>query len=76
MVAPVTSKASVRSQTQISEVEAISDSSRSRIGSLSALNMGASWPAVPVSSGSAASGGQHAGVAERSSTGRTDMRLA
>jgi hypothetical protein len=74
MVAPVTSNAPVRSQTQTSSADAISDSSRRRTGSPSALNIGANSPAVAGARACADSGGQHAWTEVTSNTGRTDMR--
>src|SRR2546423_15664664 len=56
MVGPDTAKASVSSHTQTSAVEAIIDSRRSRTGSPSALNIGASPAACSPLSGAAASG--------------------
>ena len=65
-------KASLRSQTQASPpgCEAISDISRSRTGSASAFNIGATWAACSADSGSRDSGGQQAAVSTGSSTSR------
>ena len=78
MVGPVRLKEPVRSQTQTSPppADAIIDSSRSRTGSPSALNMGAKAPAWSASSGLRTTGA-HAldGVSSRSKT-RHGLTLA
>lgn len=74
MVGPVTSKPPVSSHTQISlGAAAMSESSRSRTGSPSALNIGASVPAWSVVSGARTSGAQQAAAR---TAGCFDMPLA